>query len=156
MSEMKELKKLSKNLFISLKKLNRFMIYQCFCIFMILLSQQNLSQSMTSHDFLFHTCHHQIIFAKIDLDIHLPPPYKREVWSYNRGKVELINQAISLFDWDSVLAPLDVNNQVTLSNETLLNIFRNFIPRKLLECNGRDAPWITREIKTSLRGKNRL
>ena len=46
---MKELKELSKNLFISIKKLNRFIRYQHFCIFMILPSQQNLSQFMTSH-----------------------------------------------------------------------------------------------------------
>ena len=46
---MKELKKLSKNIFISLKKFKWYMRYQRFCIFMILLSQQNLSQFMTSH-----------------------------------------------------------------------------------------------------------
>ena len=49
MSEMVELRKLLKNLFISLEKLKRFMRYQRFCIFMILLSHQNRSQFMTSH-----------------------------------------------------------------------------------------------------------
>ena len=80
----------------------------------------------------------------------------REVWCYDRAKVEQINQAISLFDWSSALTPLDVNEQVKLFNDTLLNIFRNFIPHKMIKCNGKDAPWITSEIKTCLRKKNRL
>ena len=46
---MEELKKLSNNIFISLKKLYRFMRYQRFCIFYDLPSQQNQSQFMPQH-----------------------------------------------------------------------------------------------------------
>ena len=51
---------------------------------------------------------------------------------------------------------LDVNEQVELLNVTLLNIFRNFIPHKIIKSNCRDAPWISNIIKTSLRKKSRL
>ena len=41
-------------------------------------------------------------------------------------------------------------------NATLLNIFRNFIPHKYITHHYKDPPWITNEIKTNLRKKNRL
>ena len=90
------------------------------------------------------------------MKVYLPPPYDREVWSYDRAEEEFINRAISLFDWESALSPLDTNKQVKLFNETLLNILRNFIPHKLIKCSYKDPPWISREIKTCLRKKNRL
>ena len=126
------------------------------CIDLIFASQPNLVSDSGVHPSLFRTCHHQIIHAKIDLKVYLPPPYDREVWSYDRAEVEQINRAITLFDWENILSPLETNEQVKLFNETLLNIFRNFIPHKLIKCSYKDPPWITKEIKTSLRKKNRL
>ena len=75
------------------------------------------------------------------MKVYPPPPYDREVWSYG---------------WESALSSLDTNEQVKLFNETLLNIFRNFIPHKLIKCSYKDPPWISMEIKTCLRKKNRL
>ena len=126
------------------------------CIDLIFSSQPNLVSNSGVHPSLYRTCHHQIVFAKIDMKVYLPPPYDREVWSYDRAEEEFINRAISLFDWESALSPLDTNEQVKLFNETLLNIFRNFIPHKLIKCSYKDPPWISREIKTCLRKKNRL
>ena len=90
------------------------------------------------------------------MKFYLPPPYERKVWSYNLAQVEQINRAISLFDWHGALSSLDVNEQVELFNETLLNVFRNFIPNKTNKHNSKDPPWISQEVKTSLRKKARL
>ena len=78
------------------------------------------------------------------------------MWSYNHAKVEQINRAISLFDWHGALSPLDVNEQVELFNEILLNVFRNFIPNKITKMSSKENPWVSQEIKTSLRKKARL
>ena len=126
------------------------------CIDLVFSSQPNLISESGVHPSLFQTCHHQIIYAKIDLYFYLPPPYEREVWSYNRAETELINRAISNFDWEHPFSPLDPNEQVELLNLTLLNIFRNFIPHKLMKSNSKYAPWISNEIKTGLRKKARL
>ena len=126
------------------------------CIDLIFASQPNLIIDSGVHPSLFQTCHHQVIFAKINLKFYLPPPYNREVWSYNHAKVEQINRAISSFDWHRALSPLDVNKQVELFNEIILNIFRNFIPNKIVKHSSKDSPWISKEIKTSLRKKARL
>ena len=71
------------------------------CIDLIFSNQTNLITDSGVHPSLFHTCHHQIIYAKIDLNFYLPPPYEREVWSYDRAEIELINRAISSFDWEN-------------------------------------------------------
>ena len=126
------------------------------CIDLIFTNQTNLITNSGVHPSLFETCHHQILFVKIDLKFYLPPPYEREVWSYNLAQVEQINRAVSLFDWHGALSSLDVNEQVDLFNETLLNIFRNFIPNKTIKHNSKDPPWVSQEIKTSLRKKARL
>ena len=70
--------------------------------------------------------------------------------------IEQINRAISLFDWQRSLSPLDVNKQVDLFNETILNIFRNFMPNKTFTHHSKDPPWVSQGIKTSLRKKARL
>ena len=97
-------------------------------------------------------CHHQIVYAKLSLKIHVPPSYKREVWHYNRAQVDLIKRSIVNFDWDKAFWSLSVNEQVELLENTLLNIFRNFIPHESIK----DPPWINKEIKSALRYKNRL
>ena len=108
------------------------------------------------HALLYNTCHYQIIFAKIDLKIHLPPSYKREILTYSKAEEELIKQGISNFNWIDALSNINTNKQVDLLTSTLLNIFRNFIPHKTIACKYNDPPWITSKIKTMLRKKNRL
>ena len=119
-------------------------------------NQPNLVSDSGVHPSLYQTCHRQIIYAKIDLKVYLPPPYDREVRSYNRAEMEHINRAIALVDWENMFLPLDVSEQAKLFNETLLNIFSNFIPRKTIKCKFKESPWMSKEIKTSMREKNRL
>ena len=47
------------------------------CIDLIFTSQPNLV--MGSHSSVHPNCHHQIVFAKINLKIYYPPPYEREI-----------------------------------------------------------------------------
>ena len=55
------------------------------CIDSIFASQPNLIIDSGVHPSLVQTCHHQIIFAKVDLKFFIPPPYEREVLSYNHA-----------------------------------------------------------------------
>ena len=50
------------------------------CIDLIFNSQPNLLIECGVHPSLHPNCHHQIIFAKFNLDIVYPPPYEREIW----------------------------------------------------------------------------
>ena len=39
------------------------------------------------HSSLHQNCHHQIIYAKINLKVCYPPPFRREIWHYQRANV---------------------------------------------------------------------
>ena len=89
---------------------------------------------------IFKKCHHNIIFGKINIRVPLPPVYIPEVWDYKNADVEHIKKAISNFDWKNVFKSLSVNQKVETLNETLLNIFRNYIPNKKIKCDYRQPP----------------
>ena len=50
------------------------------CNDLIFTSQLNLVMEFGVHSSLHPNCHHQIVFAKINLKICYPPPYEREIW----------------------------------------------------------------------------
>ena len=126
------------------------------CIDLIFSNQPNLILESGVHPSLSSFCHHQIVFVKINFKLILPPVYKREVWHFKNARFDLIKQSIDRFDWEGALGNLEVNEQVKIFTETLLNIFRNFIPNETITCKSRDPPWMTKTIKKSLRRKNRL
>ena len=78
------------------------------------------------HPLLHQNCHHQIIFAKVDMKMFYPPPYKRLICVYRNANVEAMNSAITSFNWENTFDGKDVHAQVVFFNETLLNIFSNF------------------------------
>ena len=53
------------------------------------------------------------------------------------------------------LPNLNVNKQVSVFNETIINIFENFIPHETITCNDKDPPWMKKQIKTLIAEKNR-
>ena len=91
---------------------------------------------------LFHICHHNIIFAKINSKIALPPDYEREVWDYKKANIDSIQKSISLFSWERAFNDLSVSEKVNVLSSTLLNIFHNYIPNKIVKCSYKDPPWI--------------
>ena len=44
---------------------------------------------------------------------------------------EAIQRAISVINWIMALQNKDINDKLKILNETLLNIFNNFIPNKI-------------------------
>ena len=106
------------------------------------------------HSSLHPNCHHQIVFAKINLKIYYPPPYEREIWHYEKANADLICTSINQFPQDIRFAHIDVNQKVRLFNQTIKNILCNFIPHETFTCDDRDTPWITSKIKGLIQKKN--
>ena len=75
-----------------------------------------------------------------------PPPHERTVRYFSRENSDHIKKAINLFDWEPSLNNLDVNEQVSVSNETIMNIMSKFVPNQLITCNDRDPPWMNHYI----------
>ena len=125
------------------------------CIDLLFTSQTNLVIESGMHSSLYPNCHHQIIFAKFDLRIFYPPPYERNVWHYKQANIELIRRAIDNFDWNRALDNVSPNRQVSIFNDTILNIISNFIPHETIICDDRDPPWINSKIKKVIHEKNK-
>ena len=84
----------------------------------------------------------------------LPPVFICEVWNYSKADVQNIQKAILYFNWRNAFESLSVDSEVDL--QTLLNIFRNYIPNKRIKCNYRQPPWMADDIKKSLKERSKL
>ena len=126
------------------------------CIDLIFTDQPNLIMDSGVYSSLHPNCHHQIVFSKINLKIEYPPPYERIIWDYKHANTESINQAINTFDWENLFQGKHVDEQLFCLNNTLLNIFKNYIPNKLVTFNDSDPPWINNHIKTLIKLKNQM
>ena len=70
--------------------------------------------------------------------------------------LNILKKTISNFNWLNAFKDLSVDKKVGLFNETLLNIFRNYVPNKKIKCDYRQPPWMTDKIKTLLRDRYKL
>ena len=74
------------------------------------------------------------------MKIECPLPYAREFWGYRKAQTDLINPTIDQFHWVNLFLDKKINKQIILFNRTMLNIFHNFIPNKMILCNDRNRP----------------
>ena len=124
------------------------------CIDLILRSQPNLIIQSGVHLSLHSNCHHQLIYAKFNLQIYYPPQYYREVWHYNDANTELIRRAVDRFNWQKAFLNKNVAEKVNIFNETILNILRNSIRHETVLCDDRNPPWFNNKIKSLIHEKN--
>ena len=66
----------------------------------------------------------------------------------------MIQRAIGNFNWETTFSSLHIDDCIKLFNETVLNIFSNFCPSKIIVCNDKDPPWHTNEVKNLITLKN--
>ena len=125
------------------------------CIDLLFTSQTNSVIEFGVHSSLYPNCHHQKSFAKFELKFFYPPPYERNVWHYKQANVELIRRTIDNFDWNRVLDNVNPNRQISIFNDTILNIISNFIPHETIICDDRDPPWINNKIKKVIYEENK-
>ena len=91
-------------------------------------------------------CHHQIAFANINFTIFYPPLYTRLVCHCQQANDDPNKRAIDLYDWEKNLSNLDVNKHVSIFNETIMDIFENFIPNQTVTCNEKEPTWMNKQI----------
>ena len=116
------------------------------CIDLTFASQPNLITESGVHPSLRPNCHHQLIYAKFNLQIYYPPQYYREVWQYSDANTELIRRTVDQFNWQKAFLNKNVNEKVDIFNETILNILRNSMPHKTVLCDDRDPSWFNNKI----------
>ena len=118
------------------------------CIDLIFTSNPNLITEFGIEKSLYaDSCHHSVVFGKMNLNVPLPPPYTREVWDYNKADKKNIQKSIKTCNWARLFINLTINERVELLSNTLTNIFRNYIPTKKVKFKCGEAPWINKNIK---------
>ena len=64
------------------------------CIDLIFINETNVIIDSGVHASECPNCHHQIVYAKLNLKIEYPPLYERLVWDYKNTNTQLLNRTI--------------------------------------------------------------
>ena len=67
-----------------------------------------------------------------------------------------ITTAINQVDWKLIFSCKNVHQQVNIFNKTIINIFSNFIPNKVVTFDDKDPPWMTEKIKEKIKWKHKV
>ena len=105
------------------------------------------------HPSLHPSCHHQIDFAKFNLDIFYLSPYERKIRHYQKTNFDLIKSALNSFRWKKTLSNIDIDKMVSIFCETVINILCNFISHDKVLFDNRDSPWINKKIRKLIHEK---
>ena len=104
--------------------------------------QSNLSVNSGDHVSLHPNCHHQIVHPRFNLNISYPRSYQRLIWDYKKADSKNIQKALDLVNWEMLFNQKDINAQVIAFNETILNIFRNYVPNRYITVDDKDPVWM--------------
>ena len=125
------------------------------CIDLIIINQPSFVD-FGVYPSLFRSCHHEIIFGKVAVSVPHPPPYKRRMWDYKVADVSSIRESLMNIDWYFELGDLEPDLMVEKFTEIILSIIAENVPDRVITINEKDPPWITKEVKTAIRRKQRI
>ena len=114
---------------------------------MIFTQQPNLVTSSGVHASLHNNCHHQITFAHINLLVEYPPLYNRLIWDYSNADILNIRKSISSINWSLLFSDNHIDIQVSIFEECVLNVFKNFVPNKYVAFDDKEPVWIGQPVK---------
>ena len=126
------------------------------CIDLIFTDQPNLSVNSGVHASLRPNCPHQIVHSSFNLNISYPPPYQCLVWDYKKADSKNIRKALDSVNWERLFDQKPINAQVRAFTETILNVFRNYVPNNYITVDDKDPVWMNENIKTKIKEKNTL
>ena len=99
---------------------------------------------------------HNIIHGSINMSIPCPPPYKRKIYDYNNANIDQIRDDLLNLNWQDLFHNLNIHEKGVIFSDTFMNIMTKHISNKVITCNEKDAPWITPEVKTSIKRNSRV
>ena len=85
--------------------------------------------------------------TKFNLNISYSPRYQRLIWDYEKADSEKIKKALDSLNWEGLFNKKNIDVQVAAFNETILNVFRNYVPNKYITIDDKDPAWMNETIK---------
>ena len=126
------------------------------CIDLVFTDRPNLAMNSGVHASLHPNCHHQVVHASFNLNISYPPPYQRLIWDYKKAGSVKIRKALDLINWERLFNNKNINEQVSILNETILNVFSNYVPNKYITIDDKDPVWMNETIKLRIKAKDNM
>ena len=78
------------------------------------------------------------------------------MWDYKKADTNSIRKALKQVNWDFLFQNKSVHEQVRILNKTLLNVFANYVPNKIVTFNDKDPPWMTQYLKSQINWHNNV
>ena len=76
------------------------------------------------------------------------------MFSIKRPIQEILERTLDSVNRERLFDQLDVNAQVAAFNETILNVFQNYVPNKYITIDDKDPVSMNENIKTKIKEKN--
>ena len=93
---------------------------------------------------------------KLNLSSKYSPPYEQLVWSYKKANTKSIRKSLEPEKWKTLFSNKTVNKQFSILNETIINIFSNFVPNKCVTFDDSEPPWMNDYIKNKIKWKHQI
>ena len=61
-----------------------------------------------------------------------------------------------MVNWERLFSKKDINTQVSILNETILNVFSNYVPNKYITIDDKDPVWMNETIKLKIKAKDNM
>ena len=87
------------------------------------------------------------------MQVEYPPPYQRRVQNYAKANKDIILSSLENDDKYCLFVNKTVHEQENWLNDIILNVFTNFLRKKLIAFDDRDPNWIIHDIKNKIKWK---
>ena len=94
------------------------------------------------------------MFSRFNVKISYPFLYEREIWHCKKANIDLIQQAVHEFNWERAFHRKNINEEVSILNNTSNDVISNFIPHETITCDDKKPPWFDKNIINLIKNKN--
>ena len=82
--------------------------------------------------------------------------FQRRIWLYEKGDYKTYNDKLRATDWTSIIDNTDTDHIADTITDTILQAASDSIPNRTVTIRPGDVPWMTSEIRKSIKKRNRL
>ena len=75
---------------------------------------------------------------------------------YKKADPEKIRKALDLVNWERLFSNKDINAEVSILNETTLNVFSNSVCNNYITIDDKDPLWMNKTIKLKIKAKDNM
>jgi hypothetical protein len=99
---------------------------------------------------------HCTVFCHINVNVNKPRAFTRRVWDYKATDFVSLNDALGNAPFDSAYELFDnVDDMVNYINGLIASVNSDVILNKLVTIRQKDKPWMSNEVRRTIRNRDR-